>query len=222
MEKMNNLRKALWIGSDYDMGLNGKKILMYGYHDPMYIEDIPTNNPAYDTDFKKFAERIRSFFNFNSTDEFINRITYVNLCNADKIIKSEITDLITDLEPDIVIFCGVNLRDNVLKPNKIIENSDLAKITIYIESSKSLSNVGQKYIYKKGIKGRPYIILNTFSLAYDFGDGNNIFDGNKLSLFMSICLDNNIYDMIIKNESIKIKAKETGDDKPFNLTLLSK
>lgn len=38
---------------------------------------------------------------------------------------------------------------------------------------------------------------------------------------MSICLDNNIYDKIIKNEPIKIKAKETGDDKPFNLTLLS-
>lgn len=221
MEKMNNLKKALWIGSDYDKGLNGKKILMYGYHDPMYIEDIPTNNPAYDTDFKKFAERIRSFFIFNSTDEFINRITYVNLCNADKIIKSEIIDLITDLEPDIVIFCGVNLRDNVLKPNKIIENSDLAPITIYIESSKSLSNVGQKYIYKKEIKGRPYIVLNTFSLAYDFGDGNNIFDGNKLSLFMSICLDNNICGKIIKNEPIKIKAKEIGDDKPFNLTLLS-
>ena len=216
---MNSLRKVLWTGSDYDKGLNGKKVLIYGYHGPEKIEDsiVPTS----DNIFKEIAKRIRTFFNYDSTDEFINRISYVNLCNADKIIKSEITDLITYLKPDIVIFCGVNLRDNILKPNNIIENSDLAQITIHIESSKSLSNVGQKYIYKKEIKGRPYIILNTFSLAYDFGDGNNIFDGNKLSLFMSICLDNNIYDKIIKNEPIKIKAKETGENKPFNLMLLS-
>lgn len=221
METINNLRKALWIGSDYDKGLNGKKILIYGYHVPKYIEDSSTNNPTYDTYFKKFAERIRNFFNFNSTDELINRITYVNLCNADKIIKSEIIDLITDLKPDIVILCGVNLRDDIFNPYLIIEDTDLAEILICIENSKSLSNVEQKYIYKKEIKGRPYIVLNTFSLAYDFGDGNNIFDENKLSLFMSICLDNNIYDKIIKNEPVKIKAEGTGDDELFNLTFLS-
>lgn len=216
---MNNLSKAILVGSDYNNGLNGKKILMYSYHDPEYIEDSSANNPAYDTYFKKFAERIRSFFNFNSTADLINRIAYVNLCNANNIIKSEIIDLITDLKPDIVIFCGVNLRDDIFKPYLIIEDTDLAEITIRIESNESLSNEVEKYIYKKEIKGRSYIILNTYSLAYK--SENNIFDGNKLSLFMSICLDNNIYEKIIRNEPIKIKAKETGDDKPFNLTLLS-
>ncbi len=219
METMNSLRKMLWTGSDYDKGLNGKKVLIYGYHGPEKIEGsiVPTS----DNIFKEFAKRIRTFFNYDSTDEFINRISYVNLCNADRILKSEIINLISFLNPNIIIFCGVNLRNDVLKPNKIIEKTDLAEITIYIESSESLSNMGQQYIYRKEIKGRPYIVLNTFSLAYSFGDGNDIFDGNKLSLFLSICFNNNIYDKIIKNEPIKIKAEKIEDDKPFNLTLLS-
>lgn len=219
METMNSLRKMLWTGSDYDKGLNGKKVLIYGYHGPEKIEGsiVPTS----DNIFKEFAKRIRTFFNYDSTDEFINRISYVNLCNADRILKSEIINLISFLNPNIIIFCGVNLRNDVLKPNKIIEKTDLAEITIYIESSESLSNMGQQYIYRKEIKGRPYIVLSTFSLAYSFGDGNDIFDGNKLSLFLSICFNNNIYDKIIKNEPIKIKAEKIEDDKPFNLTLLS-
>lgn len=221
METMNSLRKVLWFGSDYDRGLNGKKVLMWGYHKPKNIENNSTNNPEYDANFKKFAKRIRSFFNFNSIDEFINRITYVNLCNVNKKVKSEIPDLITELEPDIVISCGVNLRDDILKPNNIIEEADLAKITIYTDGGENLINEEEKYIYKKEMKGRPYIVLNIFSLAYNFGDDSNIFDGNKLCLFMSICLDNNIYDKIIKNEPIKIKAERTDDDKLFNLTLLT-
>lgn len=218
-ETMNSLRKVLWTGSDYDKGLNGKKVLIYGYHGPEKIENsiVPTS----DNIFKEFAKRIRTFFNYDSTDEFINRISYVNLCNANRIIKSEIIDLISSLKPNIIIFCGVNLRNDVLKPNKIIEKTDLAEITIYIESSESLSNIGQQYIYRKEIKGRPYIVLNTFSLAYGFGDGNDIFDGSKLTLFLNICFDDNIYDKIMKNEPIKIKAEKVEDDKPFNLTLLS-
>lgn len=37
METMNSLRKVLWTGSDYDKGLNGKKVLIYGYHGPEKI-----------------------------------------------------------------------------------------------------------------------------------------------------------------------------------------
>lgn len=222
MEYNNALEEILWTGTEYDKGLNGKKVLIFGYYDPQNVEGSQKKNPASDVIFKNFSERIKTFFNFDSSDDFINRITYVNLCNANRIKKSEITGLISFLRPDIVIYCGVNLRDNVLKPNKIIESSDLAEITIYIESSESLSNIEQQYIYREETKDRPYIVLNTFSLAYDFGDGNNIFDGNKLSLFMSICFDSNIYDKIIKNEPIKIKAKEIGYDKPFILRFCPK
>lgn len=206
----NILNKFAYFGKKRNEGFNGKKVLIFSFHD----EDKNSKVPLNDSSFNRFANHIKKLFNLKLITDFTDRITYVNLwnvCNENRTVKhDDIENFIKDdkIDPDIIIVCGVDLREAIFKPNNFIKDDYLVKINI-----DDVKNENEKYLYKKEINGKVHLILNIYSLAYNFGEKNTL-DGNKLDVFMKICFNEKIYDEIIKDnsnkETIIIKIKDNS------------
>lgn len=176
-----------------------------------YIDDKPDyNKPSH---LKKLSEFMKKFFNLESSKLFWDKICYENInehyYSGDKIIV--INKIIEKTSPDIIIILGIEIRDILINSERLsykqLSNIEINDNTIEWDNEKIC------YVYSK-LKSP--IILNTYSPSY-----KDYKDYDRLALFTSICFDDNIYDKIIKNEPIKIRAEKVEDDKPYNLTLLS-
>lgn len=230
MNENLNFEKVLWKGKMYENeGLRNKKVLLVDTHKLTwpcnndnveeniisflnnYIDDKPNDNKP--SHLKNLSEFMKKFFYLESSKLFWDKIYYANInehyYSGDKIIV--INKILEKTSPDIIIILGIEIR-NILINNERLSYKQLSNIEIN-DNKIEWDNEKICYVYSK-LKSP--IILNTYSPSY-----NDYKDYGRLALFTSICFDDNIYNKIIKNDPIKIKAEKKEDDKPFDLTLLA-
>lgn len=217
METNYTLEEILWRGFDYDKGLCGKKILVLGYY-YSNVKIISDKEYINDNKFRRLAEYMGTLFCISQID-FIKRIAYINLCNEKERRKEDFENLIISLNPDIVIACGVNLRQDIFINKNIISYDD--DLYYIVDDSNQDENCNVGYIHRLVINGTtPKLLLTSYSL---YSNNYKFPDNGKLAIFMKICCDNENYKIIINSKPKElIRIKTTGlSDKPFNLTLLS-